>query len=171
MHEADIGRGPGAEGTPASPLQSATLEPLSVTEPVCHPGAKGTPGFPLLWSPWGQSATTAGSAHVTGGTGHCPTPTSVSGLILLKLLPKPAMPLQAAATMSSRGSHLCSRNTCSSSGRCAPRTRPQPAVPTTGSGFGRPSPAETPLRPPLSTRHPVRSAPWPLLRYFKPGIY
>lgn len=149
----------------------ATLELLSVTEPVCQPGAKGTPSFPLLWSPWGQSATTPGSTHVTGGTGHCPTPTSVSGLIFLKLLPKPAMPLQAATTMSSRGGHLCSRNTCSSSHRRAPGPWPQPAVPTTGCSVQWPSPAETPLQPPLSSGHPAPAAPRPLLRYLKPGIY
>ena len=76
---------------------------------VCHrarlpPRGQGHPkAFRCCWSPWGRSATAAGSTHGTGGTGHYPPPTSVSGLIFLKLLPKPAMPLQAAAPMSSGG--------------------------------------------------------------------
>lgn len=64
--------------------------------PSQSPSATQGPRVPQAFHCWGRSAATAGPAHVTGGTDHYVTPTSVSEVIFLKLLPKPAMLLQAA---------------------------------------------------------------------------
>ena len=81
---------------------------------IHHPGAEG-PSRPLRCcrSPWSRSPTTTelrpqpllSSCSVlgTGGAGHYPAPISISGVISLKLLPRPPVPLQVAAALLSCG--------------------------------------------------------------------
>ena len=68
------------------------MEPLSTLEPINRLGVNSTHASPLL-------------VVILGPICYYPTPVSVSGVIFVKPLPRPPIPLQVAKAMLSHG-HL-----------------------------------------------------------------